>query len=207
MHFPDPEHASFEDVHAITDHRWKETLGACGINTELLTARHGPCPGCGGTDRFRFDDLDGKGTWFCSQGGGTPAAGDGFALIVHCGLADDNAGALKLVTGILNASSGRPDRSGERSGPNGGNPSPKITKHVYRFPEGKKHLIVHRTDREDGSKTFWQEFKPGVWKKPPGYLYIPYRLQAWAEATPPVIYITEGEQCANALGNPTHSYI
>ena len=69
------------------------------------------------------------------------ADGDGFALIVHCGLADDNAGALKLVTGILNASSGRPDRSGERSGPNGGNPSPKITKHVYRFPEGKKHLI------------------------------------------------------------------
>ncbi|HAU4420604.1 TPA: hypothetical protein JDY45_22925 [Citrobacter freundii] len=27
--------------------------------------RHGPCPKCGGKDRFRLDDLDGRGTWIC----------------------------------------------------------------------------------------------------------------------------------------------
>ncbi|ELC6028678.1 hypothetical protein RJM76_004383 [Escherichia coli] len=31
--------------------------------------RHGPCPKCGGKDRFRLDDLDGRGTWICSQCG------------------------------------------------------------------------------------------------------------------------------------------
>jgi putative DNA primase/helicase len=38
--------------------------------------RHGPCPICGGKDRFRFDDKDRRGTWICNQCG----AGDGFSL-------------------------------------------------------------------------------------------------------------------------------
>lgn len=38
---------------------------------------HRPCPACGGKDRFRFDDKDGRGTWFCNQCG----AGDGIALL------------------------------------------------------------------------------------------------------------------------------
>ena len=41
--------------------------------------QHGPCPACGGTDRFRFDDLEGRGTWYCNQC--EPHAGDSFALI------------------------------------------------------------------------------------------------------------------------------
>ncbi|WP_245911073.1 primase-helicase zinc-binding domain-containing protein [Neisseria iguanae] len=32
-----------------------------------------------GKDRFRYDDLDGQGTFFCNQYG----AGDGFSLIMH----------------------------------------------------------------------------------------------------------------------------
>lgn len=46
---------------------------------------HGPCPHCGGKDRFRMDDLEGRGTWFCNQCG----AGDGLDLVslcLHCGL-------------------------------------------------------------------------------------------------------------------------
>lgn len=39
--------------------------------------RHGPCPKCGGKDRFRLDDLDGRGTWICSQCGN----GDGLDLV------------------------------------------------------------------------------------------------------------------------------
>lgn len=47
--------------------------------------RHGPCPKCGGKDRFRLDDLDGRGTWICSQCGN----GDGLDLV-------------KLMTGYPN---------------------------------------------------------------------------------------------------------
>lgn len=39
--------------------------------------RHGSCPKCGGKDRFRLDDLDGRGTWICSQCGN----GDGLDLV------------------------------------------------------------------------------------------------------------------------------
>jgi phage/plasmid primase-like uncharacterized protein len=41
-----------------------------------------PCPGCGGEDRFRYDDKDGKGTFYCG-GGGNPISGDGFELLHH----------------------------------------------------------------------------------------------------------------------------
>ncbi|MCP9841645.1 hypothetical protein KBY93_13540 [Synechococcus sp. J7-Johnson] len=52
----------------------------------MLDGKHHPCPVCGGTDRFRFDDLDGRGTWLCNQcapkpGKGSPAAGDGMDLL------------------------------------------------------------------------------------------------------------------------------
>lgn len=63
--------------------RWEETLGRLGVNTALLTSRHGPCPGCGGRDRFRFDDKEGEGTFICSQGGGGNLSGNGLTLLAH----------------------------------------------------------------------------------------------------------------------------
>jgi putative DNA primase/helicase len=62
---------------------WPEILAASGISSGLLKNCHGPCPGCGGRDRFRFDDREGRGTWICSRGGGGELAGDGFALLEH----------------------------------------------------------------------------------------------------------------------------
>lgn len=57
--------------------RWPGILQTLGIDPKHLCNRHGPCPVCGGKDRFRFDDKDGRGTWFCSQCG----SGDGFTLL------------------------------------------------------------------------------------------------------------------------------
>ena len=74
----------FDTVRAAAAGRWPALLVALGIADEYLRDRHGPCPGCGGTDRFRYDDRDGAGTWLCSAGGGAPVAGDGFALLEHC---------------------------------------------------------------------------------------------------------------------------
>lgn len=58
--------------------KWRELLPALGIDTRFLTGKHVSCPVCGGTDRFRFDDRDGSGSFFCAQCG----AGDGFTLAI-----------------------------------------------------------------------------------------------------------------------------
>jgi putative DNA primase/helicase len=57
---------------------WRGILPALGIPETYLTGKHGPCPLCGGTDRWRFDNKDGRGTWICTKCG----AGDGVKLVV-----------------------------------------------------------------------------------------------------------------------------
>ena len=52
--------------------RWREILPQLGIDTRYLVNRHGPCPLCGGKDRFRFDDRDGSGSYYCNQCGPGP---------------------------------------------------------------------------------------------------------------------------------------
>lgn len=61
----------------LTRNRWPDLLAHFGIDQNLLTGKHGPCPVCGGRDRFRFDDKNGRGTFFCSHCG----SGDGFDLL------------------------------------------------------------------------------------------------------------------------------
>ncbi|CAG4889442.1 DUF7146 domain-containing protein [Paraburkholderia gardini] len=57
--------------------RWESILTSLGVASEFLSKKHGPCPMCKGTDRYRFDNKDGRGSWFCSKCG----AGDGFSLL------------------------------------------------------------------------------------------------------------------------------
>lgn len=49
--------------------RWAGILAHFGMDRAFLRNVHGPCPTCGGTDRFRFDDKDGNGGSFCNQCG------------------------------------------------------------------------------------------------------------------------------------------
>lgn len=58
--------------------RWSGLLPQLGISPSHLSGKHGPCPMCGGRDRFRYDDKDGKGSWICAQCG----AGDGIKLLM-----------------------------------------------------------------------------------------------------------------------------
>jgi putative DNA primase/helicase len=54
--------------------RWREILPRFGIDPRFLTNKHGPCPMCGGKDRYRFDDRNGSGSYYCNQcGAGTGA--------------------------------------------------------------------------------------------------------------------------------------
>lgn len=59
--------------------RWYDILASVGISKDYLTPDHGPCPMCGGHDRFRWDNKEGRGTWFCSKCG----AGDGAQLAMN----------------------------------------------------------------------------------------------------------------------------
>lgn len=56
--------------------RWEGIFQSLGI--DVGDGRHKPCPICEGKDRFRFDDKEGKGTWFCNSCG----AGDGWSLLM-----------------------------------------------------------------------------------------------------------------------------
>ncbi|EBW7597990.1 DNA primase [Salmonella enterica subsp. enterica serovar Virchow] len=74
---------------------WPNILPALGV--KVIKNRHQPCPVCGGSDRFRFDDKEGRGTWFCNQCG----AGDGLKLVekVFGVSASEAAGKVNAVTG------------------------------------------------------------------------------------------------------------
>ncbi len=64
-------------IRGIGINHWPEILVGLGIDPRFLVRRHGPCPACGGKDRFRFDDREGRGTFYCNQCG----AGDGIRLL------------------------------------------------------------------------------------------------------------------------------
>lgn len=65
------------DVREVAAGRWSGILAALGVDAAHLTGKHTACPVCGGKDRFRFDNKDGRGTFYCSHCG----AGDGFTLL------------------------------------------------------------------------------------------------------------------------------
>ncbi|MDF3882672.1 primase-helicase zinc-binding domain-containing protein [Cupriavidus basilensis] len=49
---------------------------------QFLTGKPGPCPMCGGNDRFTYDNKSGRGDWVCRQcANGNPMAGDAILLI------------------------------------------------------------------------------------------------------------------------------
>ena len=76
---------------------WPRILPALGV--PVIKNRHQACPVCGGSDRFRFDDKEGRGTWFCNQCG----AGDGLKLVekVFGVSASEAAGKVSALTGSL----------------------------------------------------------------------------------------------------------
>ncbi|CBJ83479.1 Putative prophage primase [Xenorhabdus bovienii str. Jollieti] len=72
---------SVTDIVKAANGRWYYILSNLGVSVPENN-KHGACPKCGGKDRFRFDDKNGKGTWFCN----------------HCG-SGDGLDLIKLVTG------------------------------------------------------------------------------------------------------------
>lgn len=79
--------------------KWRGILLQLGADEKCLTGKHGPCPFCGGNDRFRWDNDKGAGTFICSQCG----AGDGFEFLkrLHGWSFKDAAAEIdKIVGGV-----------------------------------------------------------------------------------------------------------
>lgn len=65
------------DIRPMMLGKWRPALLALGLPEEFLDVRqHGPCPMCGGKDRYRWTNWQERGGYICSQCG----HGDGFTL-------------------------------------------------------------------------------------------------------------------------------
>ena len=76
---------SAAEIHSALASRWADVLTNLGVDPAHLRNRHGPCPICGGKDRFRYDDRHQRGDWVCTECGRVGSAkcggGDGFKLL------------------------------------------------------------------------------------------------------------------------------
>ena len=99
------------DVRTVARGRWRGILLGLGVEERTLSGKHCACPMCGGKDRFRFDDKDGRGTYYCSGCG----AGDGVKLAM--GLTGqgfkETALQIERLAGVVQPVTGKPDRSDE----------------------------------------------------------------------------------------------
>jgi putative DNA primase/helicase len=96
--------------------RWYGILPAIGIDRRFLVKKHGPCPMCGGKDRWRFTDIDGLGTFYCNNCKG----GSGVGLVMlFTGLPFmEAARRIERVIGESPAQAAKPIRSERSEGAN-----------------------------------------------------------------------------------------
>jgi putative DNA primase/helicase len=88
-----------DDVHVRCEGRWPSILMALGLSPTYLKNRHGPCPMCGGTDRWLFKDWNGTGSWWCNSCG----HGNGVDFVMafkNCNFVE----CVKLIEGVIGGS-------------------------------------------------------------------------------------------------------
>jgi putative DNA primase/helicase len=165
-------------IQDLTNGRWPDLLAELGgLLPDQLTDRHQPCPCCGGTDRYRFDDRDGTGSWFCNQCGGRDGAGGG----------GNGMDLLMRVTGWPYAEACQ-----------------RIEQHLSVVPEpptaGAEHVWRYDATfyvcRFPGKKIrpLWWDGTGWRWKAPPSP-----RPLYWARRDPAApVLICEGEKAADA---------
>ena len=172
----------------LTNGRWPDLLAQlCGLTPEQLTNKHQPCPLCGGKDRYRFDDQDGSGSWYCNQCGGKDQAGGGGTgmdlLMRHQGWSyAETCRHIEQHFGIANPV-----------------PEPPIARGKQRWQYSSTFYVV-RTDKPDGTKDIlplWWNGDKWLWKAPPAPRPL-YGKQHLATKPNAPVLIVEGEKTADA---------
>lgn len=164
--------------------RWPELLVSLAhLSADQLTDTHQPCPACGGEDRYRWDQDDADGGWYCNQCGGKNhqgGGGSGMDLLTrvtgwdfkqacrhierHLGIA--TGGPAPVLTPAPRApakAKGRPHRIPDQPPP--GTQPPALGSAVAQFPFGP--------DREN--PCYWIQRIPQPAKaegEKPGKLFI-----------------------------------
>jgi len=165
----------------LTNGRWPDLLAQlAGLTSDQLTDTHQPCPLCGGEDRYRFDDLNGTGSWYCNQCGGKDQSGGG-------------------GTGM--------DMLMRRMGLTYPEACKRIEQHLGHKPEpptkGAEHIWQYSSDfyvcRFPGKKIrpLWWNGTEWKWSAPPAPRPIYNRAAITARPDAPVL-IVEGEKTADA---------
>jgi putative DNA primase/helicase len=100
------------DLHEAARGRWRGILSHFGLDQRAMSGKHGPCPMCGGEDRWRFDDKGGRGTWICNACG----AGTGIDLVMKLRGYDfrEALEAVKPLVGLTAAEDIKSGMSDER---------------------------------------------------------------------------------------------
>ena len=162
---------------------WPSILGTlAGLTAEQLTDKHQSCPLCGGKDRYRFDDKDGNGSWFCNKCGGknhTGGAGNGMDMLMRkTGMEfADAARKIEAHLGIVQ------DR-----------PQPPTSKAEHTWIYNDIFVVARFSGKRYRPFAFnGNEWKPGV---PPGLR--PLLNLGKIRATTGTVIICEGEKACDA---------
>ena len=170
--------------------RWPALLMELGgLSADQLTDRHQPCPNCGGTDRYRWDNDDGPGGWFCNRCGGKDhqgGAGSGIDLLmrVRSWSLQDACAAVERHLGLA-APIPTPPTAGAES--------------VWRYTD--TFLVTRFPGKK--IRPLWWDGDAWRWKAPPA----PRPLYWARRALGAEMVITEGEKAADAAAQlfPDHA--
>lgn len=172
----------------LTNGRWSDLLAHfCGLTPDQLSDKHQPCPLCGGKDRYRFDDQDGSGSWYCNKCGGKDQSGGGGTgmdlLMRHQGLT--YAEACQRIEQHLGITKPIPEP-----------PLPR----GKQFWQYSSTFYVVRKDKPDGGKDIlplWWNGTAWKWKAPPAPRPLYGKRHLALKPDAPVL-VVEGEKTADA---------
>lgn len=198
-------------VRQLATGKWRgEILPALDIHVPPTAKKKGPCPACGGKDRFRFDDKNGKGTFFCNQC--KPQSGNGLHLVMRVKHVSFDR-AVDLVEDVLNGQA-KPETR-RRIPPSSPSSPPTIgasampqgivgqTLFPYQLADGTVAFYVQRK-ASDGKKSFpqWGPTVDGTgWQPNLAHVQKPkplYNLPEILRHPEDLILVHEGEKAAEA---------
>jgi putative DNA primase/helicase len=197
-----------------------------GLSPEQLTDTHQPCPNCGGEDRYRWDQDDGPGGWFCNQCGGKDrmgGGGNGMDLLMRvkgwefkdaCRRVEEHLG---LPQPKATKPKGRPHRIPDQPPPDAAPPAlgRATAQWCYRNAAGEQLFWVQRIPTDTGKLFVHRTWLDGGWhypsKRDPFKSEWPtprplYRLPDLTDRPDAPVLITEGEKTADAAAQlfPDH---
>ncbi|HHL2709068.1 TPA: DUF927 domain-containing protein [Yersinia enterocolitica] len=194
------------DVRSKAKGHWEAIFQHLDIPTNRS---EGECPSCGGKTRYRFDDREGRGTYYCSHCG----AGTGLDLVMKVNQCDARS-AAEMVAGVMALPLPEPKPARDKPQSNIAI-ADKVAALVAKTVSGESQYLLNKglpspskallsdgslllvLQGMDGTTTGAQVINPdgskrllaGTTKKGS---FIPVRLQPSTEAEPVTVLIAEG---------------